>query len=332
MLKNKKVLFIAPSFFGYEHDITEQFIALGADVDYFDERPFTSSIAKILNRLNFKTLIKNSIEKHFIQISNKAAEIKYDYLFVISPETLEENVIEKIQSTNKSMISVLYMWDSFKNKPNAIKVVSCFDRVYSFDPTDRVSGVDLRFLPLFYNNDFKGIEREYSTPQYAVSFVGTVHSDRVRLAKTIMHQFHEKGLKTFSFFYCPSKLLFILKKVFTREFDFISFNEVSFNSMSKTEIRDVFLNSKAVIDIQHPEQTGLTMRSIEMLGLNKKLITTNVDIKNYDFFNGNNIAVINRSNPSVPDDFIGANYVKPNENVVSKYSIQSWLSSIFSEK
>lgn len=102
--------------------------------------------------------------------------------------------------------------------------------------------------------------------------------------------------------------------------------------MSKSEIRDVFLNSKAVIDIQHPEQTGLTMRSIEMLGLNKKLITTNVDIRNYDFFNGNNIVVINRSNPSVPDDFIDANYIKPNGNVVSKYSIQSWLSSIFSGK
>lgn len=110
------------------------------------------------------------------------------------------------------MISILYMWDSFKNKPNARKIVFCFDRVYSFDPTDRVSGVDLMFLALFYNNDFKGVERESSTPQYAVSFVGTVHSDRVRLAKMIMHQFQEKGLKTFSFFYCPSKLLFILKK------------------------------------------------------------------------------------------------------------------------
>lgn len=332
MLRNKKVLFIAPSFFGYEHDIAEQFIALGADVDYFNERPFTSSLAKIFNRLNFKIFIKRDIEKYFTQISNKAAEKKYDYLFVISPETLEINFIEKIQSTNESMISILYMWDSFRNKSNAKKIVSCFDRVFSFDPTDRISGINIKFLALFYNNDFKDVEREHSTPtQYAVSFVGTVHSDRVRLAKMIMQQFQEKGLKTFSFFYCPSKLLFILKKVFTREFDFISYNEVSFNSMSKLEIKDVFLNSKAVIDIQHPEQTGLTMRTIEMLGLNKKIITTNADIKNYDFFNSHNIAVINRQYPWIPEEFIDANYMPPNDNVVKQYSIKSWLRTLFNE-
>jgi hypothetical protein len=332
MLKNKKVLFIAPSFFGYELDIVEQFIALGADVDYFDERPFTSSVAKILNRLNFKAFIKSDIEEHFTKICNKADKTKYDYLLVISPETLEKSFIDKIQSTNKSMISILYMWDSFRNKPNAKKIVSCFDRVFSFDPTDRISCIDINFLALFYNNDFKYIERDaLSSTQYAVSFIGTIHSDRVKLAKLIMKQFEDRGFNTFGFFYCPSKLLFILKKVFTREFDFISFNEVSFSSMSKLEIKDVFLNSSAVIDIQHPDQTGLTMRSVEMLGLNKKLITTNADIKNYDFFNSHNIAIIDRYSPSIPQEFIDANYLQPNDSVVNQYSIQSWLRSLFNE-
>jgi hypothetical protein len=330
MLKNKKVLFIAPSFFGYEHDIAEQFIALGADVDYFDERPFTSSVAKILNRLNFKTFIKNDIEKHFTEMCNKATEKEYDYFFVISPETLEKSFIENIQSTNKNMISILYMWDSFRNKSNANRIVSCFDKVFSFDPTDRVSGVDIKFLALFYSDDFKYVEKDaLNLTKYAVSFIGTVHSDRVKLAKLIMKQFKDKGFNTYSFFYCPSKLLFILKKIFTREFDFISFNEVSFSSMSKLEIKDVFINSSAVIDIQHPDQTGLTMRSIEMLGLNKKLITTNTDIKNYDFFNSDNIAVIDRYSPSIPVEFIDTSYIEPNDCVVNQYSIQNWLRSMF---
>lgn len=332
MLKNKKVLFIAPSFFGYEHDITEQLFALGADVDYFDERPFTSSVAKILNRLNFKTFIKNDIEKHFTKMSNKADEKKYDYLLVISPETLEKSFIDKIQATNQSMISILYMWDSFRNKSNAKKILSCFDRVFSFDPTDRISGVDIKFLALFFNNDFKYVEKDtLFSAKYAVSFIGTVHSDRVKLAKLIMKQFQDRGFSTFGFFYCPSKLLFILKKVFTSEFDFISFNEVSFSSMSKLDIKDVFTNSNAVIDIQHPDQTGLTMRSIEMLGLNKKLITTNADIENYDFFNSHNIAIIDRYSPNIPEEFIVTNYIKPNDYVVNQYSIQNWLRSLFYE-
>ncbi|AZL83579.1 lipopolysaccharide biosynthesis protein [Aliivibrio salmonicida] len=330
MLKNKKILFIAPSFFGYEKDITDELIALGVDVDYFDERPFTSSIAKILNRLNFKTLIKSDIEKHFTQICYKATEKKYDYLFVISPETLEQKFIENIQSANESMISILYMWDSFKNKSNAKKVVSCFDRVFSFDPTDRISGVDIRFLALFYNNNFKSIERDkLVTTQYAVSFIGTVHSDRVKLAKSIMKQFKDRGFNTFSFFYCSSKLLFILKKMFTREFDFISYNEVSFSSMSKLEIKNVFINSSAVIDIQHPDQTGLTMRSIEMLGLNKKLIMTNADIKNYAFYSESNVLVIDRDAPVISERFMSSIYLKPEQEIYDKYSLQSWICTLF---
>lgn len=330
MLKNKKVLFIAPSFFGYEKDIAEELVALGAEVDYFDERPFTSSIAKILNRLDFKFFIKKSIKNHFDKIINKCVGKKYDFIFVISPETLEEDFINKVKSTNESMISILYMWDSFRNKSNAKKLLSCFDKIYSFDSTDRIEGEDINFLPLFYNNDFKYTDTVVDT-EYSVSFIGTVHSDRVKLAKMVIKQFQDKGFDTFSFFYCPSKILFILKKIFTREFDSISYAEVSFETMSKKQIRHVFLKSNAVIDIQHPDQSGLTMRSIEMLGLNKKLITTNVDIENYDFFSSNNIAIIDRTSPVILEDFIMSTYVVPNEQLVYQYSLKCWLKTLFTK-
>lgn len=333
MLNNKKILFICPSFFGYEKDITDELSSLGANVDYFDERPFTSSIAKILNRLNFKFFIKNDIKKYYKNILKKTAQKKYDYLFVIAPETLDKDFTDKIKASNNDMVSILYMWDSFRNKSNAKKVVSCFDRVYSFDPTDRINGININFLPLFYNNDFKCSSTDcLSNIQYAVSFIGTVHSDRVKLVKTVMKQFQDKGLETFSFFYCPSKLLFILKKIFTHEFDFITYNEVSFKSMSKLEIRDVFLNSNAIIDIQHPDQTGLTMRSIEMLGLNKKLITTNADVENYNFFNSNNIAIIDRYLPIIPEKFLTSSYTIPDRTMVYQYALTSWINILFKKE
>lgn len=332
MLKDKKVLFISPSFFGYEKDIAEELVALGAEVDYFDERPFISSIAKILNRLNFKFFIKKNIKKHFDEIIKKSEEKKYDFIFVISPETLDKGFVHKIKSTSDNIISILYMWDSFRNKSNAKKLSSCFDKVYSFDSTDRIDGLDIKFLPLFYNKDFtyKDSDTVVNT-QYSVSFIGTVHSDRVKLAKKVITQFQDKGFDTFSFFYCPSKLLFILKKVFTKEFDFISYADVSFKSMSKKQIRDIFLKSNAVIDIHHPEQSGLTMRSVEMLGLNKKLITTNVDIESYDFFSRHNITIIDRHSPIIPEDFIMSAYIDPDELLVSKYSLNSWLKVLFKD-
>lgn len=332
MLKNKRILFIAPSFFGYEQDIIDELTALGAEVDYFDERPFTSSIAKISNRINFKFFIKNEIFKYFNNIINESLKNKYDYLFVIAPETMDQEFVNKIIAANKNMVSILYMWDSFRNKSNARRVVHCFDKVFSFDPTDRDIVDNVRFLPLFYNNDFRHeIRHQELDVQYATSFIGTVHSDRVKLAKNILKLYKAKGLNTYSFFYCPSKLLFILKKLFTSEFDFISYSDVSFRPMSKVQIKNILLQSSSVIDIHHPNQTGLTMRTIEMLGLNKKLITTNSDVKSYDFFNSNNIFVINRENVIISDEFFTSSYIETVPRSDNKYSIRNWIRHLFND-
>ncbi|MGF1903776.1 lipopolysaccharide biosynthesis protein [Aliivibrio salmonicida] len=329
MLKNKKVLLIAPSFFGYESDIVQEMIALGVDVDYFDERPFKSSIAKIINRLDLKFILRGYIRRYFKSILKQSVDKNYDFLLVISPETLGTSFVSELKAINPNVISILYMWDSFSNKVNARKLLPYFDSVTSFDPGDKSINSNIEFLPLFFNNDFNSRYNKLNHKQlYSVAFVGTVHSDRVKLAKQIVKQFEERGVKTFSFYYCPSKLLFILKKLFTKEYDFISYSEVSFKAMSKSEIKTVFLQSNAVIDIQHPAQKGLTMRSLEMLGLEKKLITTNCDIRSYDFFDERNILVIDRINPQIPDDFISMRYTPISRECRSQYSLRSWIYSV----
>ncbi|SBS61188.1 lipopolysaccharide biosynthesis protein [Vibrio atlanticus] len=329
MIKNKKVLLIAPSFFGYESDIVQEMIALGVEVDYFDERPFKSSIAKIINRLDFKFIMRRYIRNYFENILKQSVEKNYDFLLVISPETLGTSFVSELKAINPNIISILYMWDSFANKENAKKLLPFFDNVISFDPGDKTINTNIEFLPLFFNNDFNACDNELSHEQiYSVAFVGTVHSDRVKLVKQIVKQFEELGVKTFSFYYCPSKLLFILKKLFTKEYDFISYSEVSFKAMSKSEVKTIFLQSNVVIDIQHPAQKGLTMRSLETLGLEKKLITTNCDVRSYDFFDERNILVIDRVNPQIPDDFISMKYAPLSSECRSNYSLRSWIYSV----
>lgn len=329
MLKNKKVLLLAPSFFGYENDIVQEMIALGVEVDYFDERPFKSSIAKILNRLDLKFIMRRYIRRYFKSILNQSIGKNYDFLLVISPETLGTSFVRELKAINQNVISILYMWDSFSNKANARKLLPYFDNVISFDPGDKLINSNIKFIPLFFNNDFNASYNKLNHEQlYSVAFVGTVHSDRVKLVKQIMKQFEEQGVKTFSFYYCPSKLLFILKKIFTKEYDFISYSEVSFKAMSKSEIKTVFLQTNAVIDIQHPAQKGLTIRSLETLGLEKKLITTNSDVRSYDFFDERNILVIDRVNPQIPDNFISMRYAPPSRECRSQYSLRSWIYSV----
>ena len=40
----------------------------------------------------------------------------------------------------------------------------------------------------------------------------------------------------------------------------------------------------AVLDIEHPKQVGLTMRTFEVLASGRKLITTNRSIINHEFY------------------------------------------------
>jgi hypothetical protein len=83
--------------------------------------------------------------------------------------------------------------------------------------------------------------------------------------------------------------------------------------------------------MQHSKQTGLTMRTIETLGAKRKMITTNVNIKKYDFYNSNNILVMDEHNLDEIEQFISHEYEPLNDDVYKKYSLHSWLETIINE-
>ncbi|MFH4210110.1 lipopolysaccharide biosynthesis protein, partial [Acinetobacter baumannii] len=60
------------------------------------------------------------------------------------------------------------------------------------------------------------------------------------------------------------------------------------------EIIKLYAKSNVILDISHPGQSGLTMRTFEAIGAGKKLITTNLNIKEYPFYNSDNIFIISR--------------------------------------
>ena len=101
--------------------------------------------------------------------------------------------------------------------------------------------------------------------------------------------------------------------------------------MSEKETVKTIENSKIVFDICNKNQVGLTMRTIEALGSQRKLITTNKDIVNYDFFDKNNIYVFDLESFEIPSAFLETEYHEINENIYKKYSLSSWINTIFGE-
>ncbi len=330
VLAGKKVLFICPRFFGYEQEIELELIRLGAQVDFYDERPFTSSIAKIFNRLNFKSVLHKQIHGYYSYILQQATKVNYDYLFVVAPETITADFLINFKSKNHKVKTILYLWDSIKNKKNALVLVEHFDKVVTFDKNDSIINRKITFLPLFYIEAYG----KYCNPRHEISydlaFIGTAHSGRYNLVSKIIKDIAAENMHNFIFFFSPSKLLFVLKKILTNELNGISIKDISFRPMASKDVINILGDAHVVIDIEHPNQNGLTMRTIEMLGMQKKIITTNKNVIEYDFYDPINILIIDRKDPSIDVSFLRSEYQPVDTKIREKYSLSSWLMNLFS--
>ena len=99
------------------------------------------------------------------------------------------------------------------------------------------------------------------------------------------------------------------------------------SSLNRDQCLDILKKSKAVIDCPIPNQNGLTMRTFEALALNTKLITTNKNIKEYEFYTENNIYVVDDETEAIPTDF----FIKPFDNnyrLDESYSIGSFVGKL----
>ena len=93
---------------------------------------------------------------------------------------------------------------------------------------------------------------------------------------------------------------------------------------------DIFKKSRCILDAPQAGQTGLTIRTIECLGAKRKLITTNTDIRYYDFYNESNILIFD-DNVDVNSAFFTNDYQDIPEEIYEKYSLRSWLKTMLDD-
>ena len=123
----------------------------------------------------------------------------------------------------------------------------------------------------------------------------------------------------------PHKFVYLKNKLMNKDFKNVTESDIKYQMLPFEDLYDIYANSKCVVDVENRGQHGLTMRSIEIIGLKRKFITTNQDIKNYDFYNENNILVIDRSAPILDMDFFKRPYEELDEEIYKKYSIKNWI-------
>lgn len=324
----KKILFFSAQAFGIPENIVSSILKKGGEVDYFDERPANYFLVKALIRINRK-FIAHYIDAYHKKIIEETKGNHYDYIFFVKGESYSEANLLTLFSYHKDAVTIIYHWDSIANTHDVRTLSSHFDHVFSFDRYDCMK-YGYKFMPLFYFDEYRDIAGMKSPKKYDLMFVGTTHSERYRFVNSIASQIHACGGKTFLYFFFQGKIMFYKYKLMHPEMRKVKASAVHFTPMTKTELMNVYARSNIIIDMQHPRQTGLTMRCFESLGAKKKLITTNADIRNYDFYNPDNILIVDRNNPVVPKEFIETPFVDPDPEIYDKYSISTWVDKIFS--
>ncbi|MEZ1315604.1 hypothetical protein QIW53_06255 [Pseudomonas fluorescens] len=323
LLQGKKILFVAPRFFGYESEICDELIRRGASVDFLLDRPFDTPAMKAMTRLNRNMVIKAADKYYFTKLNDLGSDF-YDYVFVVNGQTLSNQTLAKWRAKFVDAIFILYMWDSFGNRKSAVDSLKYFDHVFTFDKED-ASKYSLNFRPLFFSNGFENVQSARIC--WDISFVGTAHTDRAAVVQRVSRVL-QVGVRKYFFLYLQAKWVFWLYRFTNSSFLNSKLSDFSFHSIDKKTVQSVFNSSVCILDIEHPKQTGLTMRTLETLGACKKLITTNKNVVDYDFFDERNICVIDRLDPKIPADFLTQPYYPVPSNIYHRYRLAGWMDEI----
>lgn len=119
---------------------------------------------------------------------------------------------------------------------------------------------------------------------------------------------------------CDFKIVDNFRSLFSRKYS----REVSYKNLCRLNKR-----TSAILDVVQDGQTGLTLRIMEGLLFDKKIVTTNAAIRmDKDFKDNPNIYVITKDNIKELYTFLKKPMVEYPNNLKAKYSFTNWLKRI----
>ena len=266
-------------------------------------------------------------DNYFSRIASKYKGVGIDEVLIIKGESLSVASLQLLRRFFSGAYFTSYYWDSYENMPrNAREKVGYFDRALSFDLHDCSRDSRLEYRPLFFHPEYGAIQG--SVGEIDLLFLGTVHGDRYKVVEKVASRLPE-SVNFERILYSPSKSVWFIQRYFGGRYRGSSVSDFVFEPVSFSGVLDLIKRSNAVLDIQRAVQSGYTMRTLEMFGARRKLITTNHEISSADFFSSLNHLVIDRNDPKIESEFLFGGWDASRDELRSYYSLNGWLDSVF---
>ncbi len=211
--------------------------------------------------------------------------------------------IKWVNAQNHSKRIIYWHWNHVRSPIQLIKPTKNIE-CWSYDP------IDCKIHDLRYNSQF-----------YFPEFIHlNCNSD---IASDVFFIGKEKGRKS-EIEYLKA---LITSQNLTENFIVIGnkFSDRINNWIPYPKVIEYIKHTKCIIDIVPPEQNGLTLRPLEALFFQKKLITNFTKIKDFDFYNPQNIFIIGQDDNTSLNTFVNSPYVQVDPKVITYYSFKNWL-------
>lgn len=207
---------------------------------------------------------------------------------------------------------VFWYWNYARNTVNPDTVDGTLCRKWSFSRVD-AKKYGMRFNPLPY---FTEIKSPPKSEKYDIVFVG---KDKGRLPALLKlkEQFENMGLTT----------KFIITPTSRRKK-----NPAYSKPISYLESVAVSAEGRAVLDYIEVTNSGQSLRIVEALFLEEKIITNSELIVDYDFYCPENIFILGKDDPSKLPEFLSTPYKPVDKEIVMRYDHDSIIERFFSDE
>ena len=321
-------LLISNSFFGYAKAIAALLEERGRRVLSFEDRPATDTLSKVLVRLS-PNLLRHRNEAYVDRILAEVRDHAIRDVLVIKGEAFSAAALRRMRLAMPEARFTLYFWDSYRNMPKGSSdKVQVFDRSFTFDPIDARADTRLTYRPLFYLPNF----RQLAEGQIDIDllFLGTAHTDRYAVLNRLKATLPENVRFERILFY-PSATLFRIRRILDPRLWGARTKDFIFKPLPMSRVTEFVSRSRIAVDVERAAQSGLTMRTIEMLCAGKKLVSTNAELARTDLYRPNNVAIIHRRNPRIEPDFLNSAFEPYPAALLERYSLAGWLDEVMQE-
>lgn len=214
------------------------------------------------------------------------------------------SILKYIRKKNPTCKLIFWYWNKVNHMvPDSIR--KCCE-VWSFDEEDCLK-YNMKKNTQFY---IPAKETEISRIEQDVYFIGK-EKNRLRDILDVVQQLKEKNIDV--------KCEILSNNLSVPE------NLRIDAPRTYNEIIEEIKKSKCILDIGITEQSGITLRVLEALFYQKKLITNNINVLKLPFYCTNNIFILGKDDIENIKQFIEGKYDESYKQFINLYTVKKWI-------